>query len=111
MRVLLLIPMLCACDTAPAEQGLYYWGAEVNVVCPCGTDACFWVRGEREILDPLKNYVQRQTSRPYQPVYIEYRGRPLDDQPIGFAANYDGYHSLLEIVSVSTTLPDHCPEP
>lgn len=111
LRVLALTAPLGACDRSSLDEGLYYWGAEVNVICPCGTDACYWVRGEPEVLEPLKAYVQKQTSRPYQPVHVVYRGRMLDERKSGFAVNYDGYQTLLEVRSVSTSLPEHCPSP
>jgi hypothetical protein len=112
LLILCLAAPLMGCEKAPAPlRGLYFWGAEVNVVCPCGTELCYWVRGEREILDPLKLYVQKQTSQPYQPVYLTYRGRFLDEAAVGFAANYDGYQVLKEVLSVSVHLPADCPPP
>ena len=107
----LLLAALVACNRTAPQEGLYYWGAEVNVICRCNTDSCYWVRGGAEVVDRLKNYVQRQTSRPYQPVYVQYRGEMLDEQTFGFAVNYEGYQALHEVLSVTTVLPDHCPAP
>jgi hypothetical protein len=114
-RYLALTPLLLAivagCDRPPTQRGLYYWGHEVNVVCPCGSTDCFWVRGEPAVLATLRTYVQKQATEPYQPVYLVYRGEFLDEPSTGFAANYEGYQAVTEILSVSVTLPEDCPAP
>lgn len=106
-----LTSMLMGCDAETTLHGRYYWGAEVNVVCPCGTDLCYWVRAEPGLLQPLKNFVQRNSSRPYQPVYLSYRGRILDEPAVGFGASYDGLKQIVEVLSMSVELPEDCPEP
>ena len=107
----LLLGYLTGCDREPVQQGLYYWGGEVNVVCPCGSTACFWVRGEPDVLNQLKSFVQRQTSEPYQPVFLTYRGRITDEPRAGFAVNYEGYQSIAEVLTLSVSLPENCPPP
>jgi len=117
-----LLPALTAgCDQPPAQRGLYYWGAEVNVVCPCGVGGergaagtgqrCFWVRGDPALLETMQVYVQRNISEPYQPVFLSYRGEFLDEPTVGFAANYEGYQTVTEVLSVSVDLPEDCPPP
>ena len=103
--------LLTACERPPEHRGLYYWGAEVNVVCPCGSRDCYWVRGEPAVLNPLRVYVQKQTSEPYQPIYLTYRGHRLDEPTSGFAVNYEGYQLISEVISRSVTLPEDCPTP
>ncbi len=107
----LLIGCLAGCDQPPTQRGLYYWGGEVNVVCPCGSSDCFWVRGDQVILTPLKTFVQKQTHQPYQPVFLTYRGRFLDEPTSGFASNYEGYQFISEVVSVDVRLPEDCQPP
>lgn len=102
---------LAACGDPPAERGLYYYGAEVNVVCPCGTETCFWVRGSPALLDPLKTFVQRNAETPYQPMFLRYRGRLLDDAPVGFAVSYDGLYRIESVLAIEKTLPENCPPP
>lgn len=101
----------CNGDQETDQRGRYYWGGEVNVVCPCGQDVCYWVRSEAAILDPLKQFVQRQTERPYQPVFITYQGHLLSERGVGFAANYDGLKQIDRVSSMSVELPDDCREP
>jgi hypothetical protein len=111
LLILTSITGLGACDGETPREGLYYWGAEVHVICRCGRDLCFWVRGEPEVVEPLKQYVQKQTDRPYQPVHILYRGHELDEPTAGFAASYDGYEAVVEVLSITAELPEHCPAP
>ncbi len=111
LRLLLPIALLTACDRLPEQRGLYYWGAEVNVLCPCGSRDCFWVRGDVTVLNPLRTFVQKQTSQPYQPVFLTYRGQQLDEPTSGFAANYEGYQEITEVLSNSIALPGDCQPP
>lgn len=105
-----LILLTSGCEPEPVLRARYYWGGEVNVVCPCGTELCYWVRADPEVIQPLKNFVQRQTSRPYQPVYLTYRGRLLSDPAVGFGASYDGHQQIEQVLSVTLELPVDCPE-
>ncbi len=108
---LVLLAGGCKADQEPAQRGRYYWGGEVNVVCPCGLDLCYWVRADAAVLDPLKQFVQRQTDRPYQPVFITYQGHLLSELAVGFAANYDGLQRIEQVLSISLDLPEDCREP
>ena len=100
-----------ACGPASADRALYYWGAEVNAICPCSSQQCFWVRGDDGIVGSLRSFVQRNIETPYQPVYIEYQGRLLDETPVGFAANYDGLLEVTRVFSLSASIPADCPRP
>ena len=113
LAALLLPAMLAGCgdSSGPAERGLYYWGGEVNVVCPCGAGSCYWVRGEPAVLNPLKSFVQRRAEKPYQPMFIRYRGSHLDEAPVGFGANYDGLYRIDEVLETTDVLPEDCPAP
>jgi hypothetical protein len=99
---------LAACGPADAERGRYYWGAEVNVVCPCGARACYWVRAGQDVQSRLSSFVQRQTDSPDQGVYLVYRSHRLDETPVGFAANYDGLIAIDEVLEVSVAVPADC---
>lgn len=107
----IVLAITAGCDQTPPQRGLYYWGAEVNVLCPCGSKDCFWVRGDPAVLNPLRTFVQKQISQPYQPVFLFYRGRILDEPTMGFASNYEGYQAVTEVLSVSVSLPQDCPPP
>ena len=107
----LLLALSAGCGQTPAQRGLYYWGAEVNVLCPCGGEDCFWVRADTEVLGRLRTFVEQQTDKPYQPVFLSYRGQRLDEPGAGFAAEYEGYLAIAEVVSISVSLPADCPPP
>jgi hypothetical protein len=109
-----LILALGACDPIESTRSRYYWGAEVNVVCPCVTvpeNQCYWVRAEPALLNPLTSFTQRNAARPYQPMYLEYRGTLSSEPAVGFGANYDGLMVLHEVVTVSAEIPSDCAEP
>lgn len=113
LRVLVagLCSSLAGCEPDDRIEARYYWGAEVNVVCPCALEACYWVKATTETMTPLQHFVQRQARRPYQPVHLIFRGHLLDEAAVGFGANYDGLMQLDTVLSVSADLPDHCAEP
>lgn len=79
------------------------------MVCPCGSGDCYWVRGSSDVLESLKTFVAAQTSQPYQPVFITYQGRILDEPTSGFAADYEGYQLISGIQSISVAIPGDCP--
>ena len=113
LAVLLLMNIACApsAEHSPVQRGLYYWGHEVNVVCDCSGDDCYWVQGERALLDQLRAFVQAQTTPPYQPVFLTYTGRILDQPTDGFAADYEGYREISTVRTLSADLPEDCPAP
>jgi hypothetical protein len=109
--VIVTLPALSACGSDRVIDARYYWGHEVNVVCPCSTDTCFWVNSPPELQKVLKRYVQTQTSSVYQPVLLRFEGRLLQEQPIGFAVNYDGLMRIDRIEELSTEIPSSCADP
>ncbi|MEM8767937.1 MAG: hypothetical protein AAGE43_10860 [Pseudomonadota bacterium] len=104
----LIFLAVTACGDPSAERGLYYYGGEVNVVCPCGGDSCYWVRGAAAVLDPMKRFVLKNAATPYQPMYLQYRGEALKETPVGFAANYDGLYRIDSVLAIDSTLPADC---
>ena len=88
-------------DASPVIQARYYWGAEVNVICPCVGEVCYWVDGSAEVIKPVQHFLQKKIKRPYQPVYLVFRGQLLDEAPVGFGANYDGLIQIDQVVLAS----------
>ncbi len=106
---LLLLPVFtfaASCDRV--YVGLYRWGAEVNTFQPCGSKHTYWVSASYWILSPLKRYLHKSTSEPYQPVYIEMRGHLLDEKTDGFASQYDGLIRISEVISKNVVIPAGC---
>lgn len=105
----LLLPVVtlgASCDRIYA--GLYFWGAEVNAFQPCGSGKAYWVSASSWVLGPLKAYLQKHTSKPYRPVYIEMRGHLLDEKTDGFASQYDGLIRISEVISKDVEIPADC---
>ena len=103
--------VLAACDAAPVLTGRYHYGGEVDIVCPCGTTQCYWVRAEPPIRKQLHDYALRHAEAPYQAIYLRWRGHPLDETAVGFAANYDGLMHVEAVLTLSVEIPPECPGP
>lgn len=99
---------LSACDAEPVLSGRYHYGGVVDIVCPCGTALCYWVRATPEITEQLHNYTQRQAREPYQAIYLRWRGRLLDEPRVGFPANYDGLMAVDEVLTLTVSIPQEC---
>ena len=102
---------LTACESPPVHSGRYHYGAEVDIVCPCGTKVCYWVRADPPVAKQLHDYAQRQAEAPYQPMYLRWRGQLLDEPRVGFPANYDGLMRVDAVLTLSVEMPDDCPAP
>lgn len=102
---------LAACDAPPVLSGRYHYGGEVDIVCPCSTTQCYWVRAEPAIAGQLHDYAQRQAQTPYQAMYLRWRGHLLDEPRVGFAANYDGLMRVEKILALSVEIPANCAAP
>lgn len=95
----------------PGLRGRYTWGHEVNTLQLCGSDQVYWVRCDRPLAARLRAYVEEHTERPYTPIYFEVDGHVLDEQPDGFAADYDGIFYLKAVLRMSADVPANCPVP
>ncbi len=93
----LLFGVVNAGDCDAVYKGNYTWGAEVDVFQPCGSEKVYWVSASSWVKSPLIEYVKNTTSRAYQSVYIEFRGRILNEVRDGFAEQYDGLIRVSEI--------------
>ena len=98
--------LLTACT--PVLRGRYTWGHEVRTIQLCDSRDVYWVRCEPSLADQLRVFVETHTHRPYTPVYIEFQGHLLDQQPDGFAADYDGIFRLEHISSMQVNIPHDC---
>ena len=99
-----------AVDFDREYRGIYYLGAEVNTFSPCDSEKTYWVSGSSWVLDPLYQYVKEKTKKPYEPVYIEFRGHLLKEILDGFAAGYDGLIRISEVRLKTLNIPQHCVE-
>ena len=113
---LALALMLCAAGTTWGAdrnfRGLFYWGHEVESFKPCGSKKAYWVEGEKNTLQPLRDRTEKlreQRGKPYQPIYVEATGViDTKSRREGFAENYDGLFHLSKVARVSNLVPKGC---
>lgn len=104
----LFIALCLAACTAPGQNdfafhGHYTWGHEVRSFQPCGSDQVYWVKTSPEIQKELFEYHQANTSKPYEAVYIEFKGEILNEELTGFARDYDGLIRINTILKATST--------
>ena len=88
-------------------RGTYTWGHEVDVFKPCDSKKEYWVSynwaGYR-----LKEFYKNNTTQPYQPIYLEFRGHLLNEEVDGFAEQYDGLIHISEVKTLSKEVSGTC---
>ncbi|MGL6001037.1 MAG: hypothetical protein ACRCZ4_02855 [Plesiomonas sp.] len=99
-----------ATDDPIQVQGMYVWGEGVETFQPCNDPSVFWLNGESEALQQLRDLAKttaEQNHQPYQPIYVVLD--VTEDVPQGeFAEDYDGVYRLVKVNSVSTKIPAEC---
>ena len=103
----LLAPMASTADFGSIFEGKYIWGHEVHSFTQCGSNVSYWVSFDwagRE----MQNFYKTNTTQPYQPMYLKFRGHLLDEEVDGFADQFDGLIRISEVKAYSTNLPPHC---
>ena len=93
-------------------RGRFYWGHEVESFRPCGSKKAYWVKGDKNVLQPLRDRTERlreQRGKPYQPIYIEAVGAiDTKTKREGFAEDYQGLFHLRKVVRLSDVVPKGC---
>ncbi|PIE39052.1 MAG: hypothetical protein CSA52_00070 [Gammaproteobacteria bacterium] len=98
-------------DQTTAVAGVYTWGHEVEAFTPCNLDRDYWIIGQAEVLNPLKEASlakSEQLKKPYQGVYAEIRLALLPAAEDGFAADYDGVVQALKVKTWANAIPENC---
>jgi hypothetical protein len=88
-------------------QGIYSWGHEVHTFRPCNGKTEFWVSFNWAGFE-MHRYYRQSISRPYQPMYVEFRGQVLNETVDGFAKQYDGLIRISEVKKYSFEIPVQC---
>jgi hypothetical protein len=93
-------------------RGRFYWGHEVESFQPCGSKKAYWVKGDKKVLQPLRDRTERlreQRGKPYQPIYVEAVGTiDTKSKREGFAEDYQGHFHLRKVARVSNVVPKVC---
>ncbi|MGL5759237.1 hypothetical protein [Plesiomonas sp.] len=99
-----------AADDTIQVQGMYVWGEGVETFQPCNDPSVFWLNGEPEALQQLRDLAKttvEKNHQPYQPIYVVLD--VTEDVPQGnFAEDYDGVYRLVKVNSVSAKIPSEC---
>ncbi|WP_223669445.1 hypothetical protein [Kangiella shandongensis] len=91
---------------SPSEDvvsGSYIYGHEVNSFQPCGEKIEYWVVGNEGVMSQLSERYTGMVGKPYQPVYVSFRGDKIGKATDGFASDYDGQFKVREVVSMTNT--------
>ena len=104
---------LAACSGQGASDflGRYIWGHEVRSFQPCDSKQVFWVKTSPDIQKELTSFHQANTSKPYEAIYIEFEGALIDEEPTGFALDYDGLILIDKLVLQQAEIPPSCTKP
>lgn len=81
-------------------KGSYIYGNEVSSFQPCGLTAEFWVIGEQKLMNQLQNNYMELASKPYQQVFVSFRGSRQPKAEDGFAADYSGQFKVTEVIKL-----------
>ena len=84
-------------------NGTYIFGSEVSSFQPCGSSAELWVTGEQKLLTKLESDYMNLVAKPYQEVFVSFKGNRLPKAKDGFAADYDGKFELLDVLDLDRT--------
>jgi hypothetical protein len=96
-----------AADFDRKYRGLYSWGEGVESFSPCSKNIEYWVSYNLAGIEMHQHYKNKH-SKPYQPMYIEFRGHILNEKVDGFAENYDGLIHISEVYGYSFKVPPTC---
>lgn len=90
-------------------RGTYVTGHEVDTFRLCNEKEVYWVSyGWGAINADLKGTHAKYTDKPYQAIYIEFKGHFHFEKPDGFAQQYDGIIHISKMNDISATIPVNC---
>jgi hypothetical protein len=105
--LLLIFFSLYAQSKESIYSGLYTYGNEVSEFKECHTKTVYWLSGNPELMQPLKD-TALSTKRPYTPVYLRFFGQQDLSPKTGFKAQYDQHLELNSVISHSLVIPKEC---
>ena len=95
-------------DCDRTYKGKYVWGHEVDSFKPCNSNKSYWVSASSWVKGPLLEYYKKLKLKPYEPIYIEFRGHVLNEAVDGFAVSYDGLIRISEVKTQINEIPETC---
>jgi len=88
-------------------EGKYYWGPEVKSFSLCSGKPAYWVSFYWAGIE-MHEFYKENRVKPYQPMYLKFRGHLLDEELDGFAESYDGLIHISEVKEYSFDIPNTC---
>jgi hypothetical protein len=113
-RISLVIFVLLSSPAVAQDEvfrGMYTRDHEVHSFQPCLSDRQFWISGTQYVLGDLDEYMKATRARPYESVYLEFRGHTHVEAASGFAADYDGIIHVSEVQSWRRSEDGSCDDP
>lgn len=104
---LLISPHIFSAEFDQIYIGKYSWGAEVDSFTNCDSKISYWASYNWAGIKMLEFYKQN-SEKPYQPMYLVFRGHLLDEEVDGFAQDYDGIVHISEVKEFSFEIPASC---
>ncbi len=88
-------------------EGIYSWGHEVHSFTPCNSKTSYWV-GYYFAGIEMNEFYRENHKKPYQSMYIKFKGHILNEEVDGFAQQYDGLIHISEVKNYSFNIPRSC---
>lgn len=88
-------------------KGIFTWGPEVHSFKSCTDNIDYWLNVNPEVLK-LKRFYQANQEKPYQGLYVEFRGHLLNEKLDGFALDYSGLINISVVKNYSFEIPREC---
>ena len=93
----------CACAAPEGEstyRGYLVIDPEVETFRPCDSDAPLWLDYTSEVRAPLFARYQELKTRPYDEVYVEFKGVPGPPLDCGFCEDYTGSFKVAKTLQI-----------
>ena len=106
--------VVLACGPAgpePTHRGMYLGGEgaqELNIFTPCGDTTMLWVEGDPSTIERLRKAHASMTRSPFQPMYIEIRGRTVPRGHAQLDAMYTGIVHIDTVLTQAGRAPMGC---
>jgi len=81
--------------------------AEVNTFTTCDKKQSYWASFNWAGLE-MQSFYKQNSTKPYQPMYIKFKGHLLNEKVDGFALNYDGLIRISAVQEYSFEVPAKC---
>lgn len=111
-KILMLILVLTtvSCTSVEPEKifkGVYVYGHEVHHFKPCNVNNTYWVSFNWAGIE-MHEFYKKSSQKPYQLMYLEFRGLLLNEEVDGFAEQSDGLMRISEVFEYNFEVPKQC---